>query len=87
MTFTTVEGSPSAFLGCPHPQAFLDPAVGTTVAPAWHLGPCALLTEVIDLAPLMFVLGPEYTGFWTAENPTDAVSSANAARALRHMQV
>lgn len=87
VSFTTAEGQPSAYMGCPHPQAFLDPTLGATVAPAWHLGPCALLAEVVELSPYMFALGPEYTGFWTSENPTDAVSSANAARALRHLQV
>lgn len=86
-SFTTAEGTPSAYLGCPHPQAFLEASVGETVAPVWHLGPCVLLTEVVELAPQMFAVGPEYTGCWTAENPLDAVSSANAARALRHLQV
>lgn len=87
MNFTTPDGPPSAYLGCPHPQAFLDPSVGGTVAPAWHLGPCILLTEVVDIAPYMFALGPEYTGLWTAESPLTAVSSANATRVLRHLQV
>lgn len=87
MNFANTDGAPSAYLGCPHPQAFLDTSVGGTVAPLWHLGPCALITEVVDLAPLMFTAGPEYTGFWTAESPLDAVSSANSMRALRHLQV
>lgn len=87
MSFTTSDGAPSSYMGCPHPQAFLDSTVGGTIAPAWHLGPCALLTEVVDLAPLMFAAGPEYTGVWTAECPLDAVSGANAARVLRHLQV
>lgn len=86
-SFTTAEGLPSAYLGCPHPQAFLDSAMGATVSPLWHLGPCALLTEVVDLAPLMFAVGPEYTGFWTAESPLDAMSSAIGTRTLRHLQV
>lgn len=87
MSFSTAEGPPSAYLGSPHPQAFLDSSVGGTVAPLWHLGPCVLLTEVVDVAPPMFAAGPEYTGFWTAENPLDAVSSANATRTLRQLQV
>lgn len=86
-SFSAPEGPPSAYLGCPHPQAFLDSAIGATVAPVWHLGPCTLLTEVMDLAPLMFAVGPEYTGCWTAERPLDAVSSAIASRVLRRLQV
>lgn len=87
INFTTAEGSPSAYMGSPHPQAFLETSIGSTVAPLWHMGPCLLLTEVVDVAPLMFAIGPEYTGFWTAESPLDAVSSANATRTLRHLQV
>ena len=86
-TFSTLEGAPSAYLGCPHPQAFLEASIGATVAPLWHLGPCALLTEPVDLAPYMFALGPEYTGLWAAESPLAAVSSANGTRVLRHLQV
>ncbi|CAN0329474.1 unnamed protein product [Ectocarpus sp. 12 AP-2014] len=85
-SFTTPEGPPCAYLGCPHPQAFLDASVGATVAPVWHLGPCALVTEFVDVAPLMFALGPEYTGVWTAESPLEAISSANASGALRRLQ-
>ncbi|CAM9539494.1 unnamed protein product, partial [Laminaria digitata] len=85
-TFSTLDGAPSAYLGCPHPQAFLEASIGATVAPLWHLGPCALLTEPVDLAPYMFALGPEYTGLWTAESPLAAVSSANGTRVLRHLQ-
>lgn len=86
-SFTTSEGPPCAYLGCPHPQAFLETSVGATVAPVWHLGPCVLVTEALDLAPMMFALGPEYTGIWTAESPLEAISSANAAGALRRLQV
>ncbi|CAM9400736.1 unnamed protein product, partial [Scytosiphon promiscuus] len=85
-SFTTSEGSPCAYLGCPHPQAFLESSVGATVAPVWHLGPCVLVTEALELAPMMFALGPEYTGIWTAESPLEAISSANAAGALRRLQ-
>lgn len=86
-SFTTSEGPPCAYLGCPHPQAFLDVSVGGTMAPVWHLGPCTLVTEAVELAPLMFAVGPEYTGVWTAESPLEAISSANAAGALRRLQV
>lgn len=86
-SFTTSEGPPCAYLGCPHPQAFLDASVGATVAPVWHLGPCVLVTEAVELAPFMFALGPEYTGVWTAESPLEAISSANAAGVLRRLQV
>ena len=86
-SFTTSEGPPCAYLGCPHPQAFLDASVGATVAPVWHLGPCILVTEAVELAPLMFALGPEYAGVWTAESPLEAISSANAADVLRRLQV
>ncbi|CAM9864309.1 unnamed protein product, partial [Choristocarpus tenellus] len=86
MSFTTGEGPAEAYMGCPHPQAFLNPSVGGTVSPLWHLGPCALLTEVVDLAPVMFAAGPEYTGMWAGEEPMEASSSANASGTLRRLQ-